>query len=588
MKKKFSVLFLFFISVTTHAQTLGQAVDNSSLVWTTGISPSSAWTGESQTYHYGGSAAMSVPLSSFNNGPCSIQTTVTGPGTLTFWWKVSSTLSGGQLIFQIGTAQQNAILDNVDWQPQTYYLGAGTQTLQWVASNYQFGGGSAYGYLDAVGWTPGATAPVVMTAPAGQSQVVGLNTIFRVAAIGTPSLAYQWRFNQTNILFATNAVYVVTNTQAANLGNYDVIITNGSGAITSSIAPLVLGKVTAWGDSSAGETYIPTDITNALMVVGGFKTSLILNGNGTVTAWGDNTSFQTNLPELTNVIALAASTTHCLALKSDGTVAAWGTNYYGEAQAPVGLSNVVAISAGYAQSLALRSDGTVFAWGGNFSGQTNVPSDLTNVVAISAENSSAALKADGTMVIWGQDSGFGDTHVPNGLTNVMAIVNGGLFVSALKNDGTVTAWGNPSFNWTNVPAGLTNAVSISGSDSFTAALRSDGTVIAWGNNINGATNVPAGLTNVVCLGIGHSHGLAVVGDEPPMTQVVVRNISSNTNGFNLLIPTQCGHVYRLEYQDNLGNSNWMALPLVAGNGTNIAFIDSSPSPSQRFYRVRRW
>jgi len=39
----------------------------------------------------------------------------------------------------------------------------------------------------------------------------------------------------------------------------------------------------------------------------------------------------------------------------------WGYDYYGQTDAPPGLSNVIAIAAGYYHSLALKSNGTVVA-----------------------------------------------------------------------------------------------------------------------------------------------------------------------------------------------------------------------------------
>ena len=55
--------------------------------------------------------------------------------------------------------------------------------------------------------------------------------------------------------------------------------------------------------------------------------SLALRANGTVIAWGDDSAGQTNLPsDLTNVIAIAAGGNHSLALRADHTVVGWGEN----------------------------------------------------------------------------------------------------------------------------------------------------------------------------------------------------------------------------------------------------------------------
>ena len=90
------------------------------------------------------------------------------------------------------------------------------------------------------------------------------------------------------------------------------------------------------------------------------------------------------LPDLTNVVAIAAGSAHSLALRSDGTVVAWGDDGDGQANVPFGLNNVVAVAAGGFNSLALKNDGSVVTWGDNSAGQSSVPVGLSNVVAIAA------------------------------------------------------------------------------------------------------------------------------------------------------------------------------------------------------------
>jgi len=55
-----------------------------------------------------------------------------------------------------------------------------------------------------------------------------------------------------------------------------------------------------------------------------------------------------------------------------------------------------------------------------------------------------------------------------------------------------------------------------------------------------------------------------------------------------LLPTQYGRVYALEYKNSLTDSQWTALPLVAGNGGLRTLSDPTATGQQRFYRVRRW
>jgi hypothetical protein len=77
-----------------------------------------------------------------------IETTVTGPGTITFQWKVSSEPNGDFLTFSIdGADRPGRISGEVDWQPLAFSIPSGTHRLRWT---YGKNGASAAG-LDA-GW----------------------------------------------------------------------------------------------------------------------------------------------------------------------------------------------------------------------------------------------------------------------------------------------------------------------------------------------------------------------------------------------------------------------------------------------------
>jgi hypothetical protein len=567
-------------SSTVRGQTLGEALNAPYLTWTTS-GQYGGWYSEATTTHDGVSAATSGGV--YSTATSTLQTTVTGPGTLTFWWTNPSFKNG--LSFMVGSATLTSIILYPSWQQQTIYLGSGSQTLKWVYSVYYSPGDYfSYGYVDQVSYTAGATAPLIMSQPTGQSQVAGFSSTFTVGAGGTPPLYYQWKFNGTNIPGATTSAYTVTNVAAASLGNYSVEVTNEVDSIVSSDAPLEFGQITAWGSAASGATSTPTGATNVLAMAAGNYCNLLLKADGTLSGWGLNTVGQTTMPaDLTNAIAISLYI-EGLALKADGTVAAWGGQGFGETNVPAGLSNVVAVAAGRSpHSLALKSDGSVAAWGG-YRGETNVPAGLSNAVAIAAGSGyDLALKADGTVSTWG--SGWG---VPTDLTNVVAIAAGGAHNLALLANGTVFAWGDNTYGQANVPTGLTNVAAIAAGTAHSLALLANGTVVAWGYNVHGQTNVPTGLTNVVAVAAGSDHNLAQVGSGPPVLCAPVTHPILSGNGFSLELPSQCGRVYALEYKDNLSSAYWVALPLAAGTGTNLVLLDPTSTNAQRFYRVRRW
>ncbi len=119
-------------SVTTSAlatTTLGEALGAANLTWSTnGDAPWTATLAED-----GSSAAMSGNIGDLNVSW--VETTVTGPGTLSFDWMVSSELNGDYLTFAIdGVNQPGAISGEVNWQTLTFDIPAGTHRLTWTYS----------------------------------------------------------------------------------------------------------------------------------------------------------------------------------------------------------------------------------------------------------------------------------------------------------------------------------------------------------------------------------------------------------------------------------------------------------------------
>jgi len=81
---------------------------------------------------------------------------------------------------------------------------------------------------------------VISSQPTNRVVAVGSTTTFVVAAGGNRPLSYQWNFNATNIVDATNATLILTNVQVSQAGNYTVLVTNGYGSLLSSNAALVV------------------------------------------------------------------------------------------------------------------------------------------------------------------------------------------------------------------------------------------------------------------------------------------------------------------------------------------------------------
>ncbi len=141
-----------FRSTAGPAISLGDAVDAPHLTWTTGGNAN--WFGQSATTHDGVDAAQSGPIT--HNQRTWMETTVTGPGTLTYWWKVSSESDYDFLEFYInGSSQSWWISGNTDWEQKSHTLSTGTNTLRWLyVKDGSVSSGSDCGWVDQVMWTP--------------------------------------------------------------------------------------------------------------------------------------------------------------------------------------------------------------------------------------------------------------------------------------------------------------------------------------------------------------------------------------------------------------------------------------------------
>jgi len=96
--------------------------------------------------------------------------------------------------------------------------------------------------LEITGYTP----PSIVSAPANATAECALGgATFSVTAAGSAPLAYQWRHDSNPIPGATASSLTINPVSFADAGNYDVIITNNYGSITSPAATLTITDTTA-------------------------------------------------------------------------------------------------------------------------------------------------------------------------------------------------------------------------------------------------------------------------------------------------------------------------------------------------------
>ena len=125
---------------------------------------------------------------------------------------------------------------------------------------------------------PQAVAPVITTQPAARTVTAGENAVFTVNATGTPAPAYQWRksgVTLTDNATASTATLTLTSVTSYDAGDYDVVVTNAAGAVTSASATLAVDPVRTgvapliWDFSTAAPAAgLPVTVTGGSLTQG--------------------------------------------------------------------------------------------------------------------------------------------------------------------------------------------------------------------------------------------------------------------------------------------------------------------------------
>lgn len=138
------------------SNSLGESVDNTGFVWSPGID--TPWVSVTNITHDGVDAAASGDITDL--GYSSLQTTITGPGTLSFWWKVSSEENYDFLdvLLDSGLLDPLGISGDVDWTQRTFSIPAGTHTISWQYSkDTQDTVGADQGWVDQIVYLAGSS-----------------------------------------------------------------------------------------------------------------------------------------------------------------------------------------------------------------------------------------------------------------------------------------------------------------------------------------------------------------------------------------------------------------------------------------------
>ncbi|MBA4150074.1 MAG: immunoglobulin domain-containing protein [Verrucomicrobia bacterium] len=183
---------------------LGEAVDNLGFNWFTG--GNGTWSGQHSVSYDGVDSAQSGSIT--HSQLTWIQTTITGPGTLTFRWRVSSEASWDFLRFYVNDVQLASISGEVNWQLRTFAIPAGSHTARWsYTKDISINSGLDKGWLDQVIFiAPSSIQPLSAKTINGQ---------FHFQFTGAPGASYTV-YGSTN-LASWNSLTTFTSTNSSSL-----------------------------------------------------------------------------------------------------------------------------------------------------------------------------------------------------------------------------------------------------------------------------------------------------------------------------------------------------------------------------------
>jgi len=132
-------------------QNLAIALDTTGLAWSSdGGSP---WFSQNYNTYDGVDSARSGAI--WHNQDSWMETTVTGPGEISYLWKVSSERNFDYLEFYINGVLQSSISGEVGWEQRSYPIASGSHTLRWrYQKDDTVTNGSDAAWVDQVVWTP--------------------------------------------------------------------------------------------------------------------------------------------------------------------------------------------------------------------------------------------------------------------------------------------------------------------------------------------------------------------------------------------------------------------------------------------------
>lgn len=501
----------------TDNEALGLVLDLNGAVWNgAGDAP---WFAQERVTHDGVDAAQSGAIG--DNQISELETTLTGPGYLSFWWKVSSEAGWDYLTLYLDDVALMAITGEGEWAWVRYFVPPGAHVLTWsYEKDASDADGEDAGWVDQVAFHT-ANFTLGIDAPSGGS-ITG-------ATPGTYPPGTQVNLEATaaaGFYFSGWGGDCIPSGQAATCA----LTLDRDLRVSANFVPYLQGAATA---VAAGQSY-------ACAIADGGVRCWGTNDAGQL---GNGTTTRSLIPVQaiaagSGATAIAAGSDHTCAVVAGG-VKCWGSNGSGQlgngtttqslipVQSIAAGSGATVIAAGHYHTCALVA-GAVQCWGSNGSGQfgnSTTAGSLIPLQTISSEkgvsaiafgdigyyfdnlwNSHACALVVGGVKCWGKN---GNGELGNGTTTpslfpVKAIAEGSDATASAAGGGHscalvaggVQCWGGNWYgqlgdgtsNQSSLPVtaivAASNAIAIAAGPGHTCAVMAGG-VTCWGENGDG-------------------------------------------------------------------------------------------------------
>jgi len=264
---------------TTAAASLdfNAALGTSGLTWTTN--------GDSNWFIESTNTANGLPYAAqsgsvTNNQSSILSVTVTGPGTLTFYWSSQDGCNNFDYEFDIDGGYQNDIYCSQPWvQAGPYTISAGQHTLTWTASAGGDNDPTEAAFLDQVSYVE-QFAPILSVTNSPTAGAVPLTVQFTspsVESFGNTVTNWNWAFGDGGTSTAQNPSHTYTTT-----GSFTPGLTAYSTHSSAALAVTGLGTITVTNPALNVST-IPSTGLAPLTVQ--FASPSVDSGGNTVTNW---------------------------------------------------------------------------------------------------------------------------------------------------------------------------------------------------------------------------------------------------------------------------------------------------------------